>query len=184
MQNGKIRELGRDASPKVTVNIFPLGESLPTSLTLGCQLQARDISRRNHTFCATVRQVRRCPRWNKVHDEHRRVWINSWWRSLAGRPRSVAGQRSRERWTNPKQWNERINLSRCLIHNKPTTLHDNYVYRVYNIDLPEKSGKCHWSRVRASVFFGNNEISKRRERGGKMERINSNFIIYVNPSRI
>lgn len=94
MQNGKIRELGRDASPKVTVNIFPLGESLPTSLTLGCQLQARDISRRNHTFCATVRQVRRCPRWNKVHDEHRRVWINSWWRSLAGRPRSVAGQRN------------------------------------------------------------------------------------------
>lgn len=57
-------------------------------------------------------------------------------------------------------------------------------YTTIDLRLPEKSDKYHWSRVRASVFFGNNESSKRRARGeGEMERINSN-IIYVNPSRI
>lgn len=62
-------------------------------------------------------------------------------------------------------------------------------YTTIDLRLPEKSDKYHWSRVRASVFFGNNESSKRRTRGEsigaerKMERINSN-IIYVNPSRI
>lgn len=54
-------------------------------------------------------------------------------------------------------------------------------YTTIDLRLPEKSDKYHWS---ASVFFGNNESSKRRARGeGEMERINSN-IIYVNPSRI
>ena len=80
----------RDCSLRSGAQYLPVGRKF-TNVAInasGCQLQDRDISRRNRTFCAAVREVRRWPWWNKVRPTTTTACMNKFMvEELAGRRR-------------------------------------------------------------------------------------------------